>query len=244
MLSEETAARYREYRRTGDVTLRNALVEESIGFADYLARRFANRGEPLDDLRQVALIGLVKSVERFDPDRGVSFTTFAVPTITGEIKRHFRDRTWAVRVPRNLQELVLDIEKARGELGHTLGRSPTIPEIADHLDVSTEDILEGLEAADMYRTGSLDTPSTSDSTRTLADSVHSPVDEHARADDRVLVRELLQELPQRERRIVYLRFFETLTQGEIAERVGVSQMHVSRLLAKSLEQLARAAESR
>lgn len=243
MLSEETAARFREYRRTGDVRLRNALVEESIGFADYLARRFSHRGEPLDDLRQVALIGLVKAVERFDPDRGVAFTTFAVPTITGEIKRHFRDRTWAVRVPRNLQELVLEIERARGELGHELGRSPTIEEIATHLDVTSEDILEGLEAGDMYRTGSLDTPSSADSTRTLGDAVPSPTDEHALADDRVLVRKLLAELPQRERRIVYLRYFETLTQGEIAERVGVSQMHVSRLLAKSLEQLARAAQA-
>lgn len=240
MMSEELVEQFREYRRSGARELRNALVEEHIGFADFLARRFANRGEPIDDLRQVALIGLVKAVERFDPERGVTFTSFAVPTITGEIKRHFRDRTWSVRVPRNLQELTLEIERARNELGHALGRSPTVSEIARHLDATDEEVLEGLEAATLYRSGSLDAPVPGGEGRTVGDRIPAVVDEQAEAENRTLVRQLLERLPLRERRIVYLRYFEGLTQNEIADRMGISQMHVSRLLAKSLEQLAHA----
>lgn len=239
MMSEELLQQFREYRASGTRNLRNALVEEHIGFADFLARRFANRGEPIDDLRQVALVGLVKAVERFDPDRGVTFASFAVPTITGEIKRHFRDRTWSVRVPRNLQELTLEIERARNELGHTLGRSPTVSEIAENLDVTDEQVLEGLEAATYYRSGSLDAPVAGAEGRSLGDRIPSVTDDHAEAENRALVRQLLANLPVRERRIVYLRYFEGLTQNEIADRMGISQMHVSRLLTKSLDQLAR-----
>ena len=240
MMSPELLDQFEEYRRSGDRALRNRLVEEHIGFADFLARRFANRGEPIDDLRQVALVGLVKAVERFDPERGVTFTSFAVPTITGEIKRHFRDRTWSVRVPRNLQELTLEIERARNDLGHELGRSPTVSEIATHLGATDEDVLEGLEAATMYRSGSLDAPVPGGEGRTLGDRIPALVDEQAEAENRTLVGQLLSGLPVRERRIVYLRYFEGLTQNEIADRMGISQMHASRLLAKSLDQLARA----
>lgn len=241
-MSEELVQRFRTYRDTPTRALRNELVEEHLGFADFLARRFANRGEPIDDLRQVALIGLVKAVERYDPDHGAAFASYAVPTITGEIKRHFRDRTWSVRVPRNLQELTLDIERARDELGHALGRSPTVGEIATHLDVTEDAILEGLEAATRYRSGSLDAPVPGAEDRTLADRVADPGDEQAGAENRTLVRQLLAELPVRERRIVYLRYFEGLTQSEIADRVGISQMHVSRLLTRSLDQLGRVLE--
>jgi RNA polymerase sigma-B factor len=243
-MSEELFERFRAYRASDDRAARNALVEEHIGFADFLARRFANRGEPIDDLRQVALIGLVKAVERFDPDRGVSFTSFAVPTITGEIKRHFRDRTWSVRVPRNLQELTLEIERARNDLGHTLGRSPTVAEIAAELDVSEYAVLEGLEAATLYRSGSLDAPTPGGDTPSLGERIASRDDEHGEAENRLMIRQLLTELPVRERRIVYLRYFEGLTQSEIADRVGISQMHVSRLLSRSLDQLGRSIADR
>ncbi len=236
-MNPEVAERFRTFRASGSVDLRNDLVEEHAGFAEYLARRFANRGEPLDDLRQVALLGLVKAVERFDPDLGVNFTSFAAPTITGEIKRHFRDRTWAIRVPRSLQELTLEIERCRSELGHDLGRSPTIPEIAVHAGVSEEAVLEGIEAAGLYRSDSLDAPVPGDDERSFGDRFASPTDELLEADDREVVRELLAHLPIRQRRIVYLRFFEGLTQSEIADRMGISQMHVSRLLTQSLEQL-------
>jgi RNA polymerase sigma-B factor len=235
--SDEQLERFRAYRASGDHAARNALVEEHLGFADYLARRFTHRGEPIDDLRQVALIGLVKAVERFDPDRGVSFTSFAVPTITGEIKRHFRDRTWSVRVPRNLQELSLEIERVRADLGHRLGRSPTVAEIADDLDVTEEAVLEGLEAATLYRSGSLDAPLAGSATGARGELLADPEDSQGAAENRILVRQLLADLPVRERRIVYLRYFEGLTQSEIAEQIGISQMHVSRLLARSLDQL-------
>jgi RNA polymerase sigma-B factor len=236
-MTDDRADRFRELQRTGSRVLRNELVDEHAGFADYLARRFANRGEPLDDLRQVALLGLVKAVERFDPDRGVKFTSFAAPTITGEIKRHFRDRTWSIRVPRSLQERTLQIERCRGELGHEIGRSPTVPEIAERAGISEEQVIEGMEAAGAYRSGSLDAGAPGADDRSLGERIPSADDDVAEADDRALVRDLLERLPVRERRIVYLRYFEGMTQGEIADRIGISQMHVSRLLTKSLEQL-------
>ena len=236
-MTNDVKDRFRELRRTGSRSVRDELVEEHSGFADYLARRFANRGEPIDDLKQVALIGLVKAVERFDPDRGVNFTSFAAPTITGEIKRHFRDRTWSIRVPRGLQELTLEIERCRGELGQELGRSPTLAEIAERANVSEESVIEGLEAASAYRSGSLDAGASGDDERPLAERIAATTDDVTSADDRALVRDLLNELPIRERRIVYFRYFEGLTQSEIAERVGISQMHVSRLLTRSLDEL-------
>lgn len=241
-MTDDVADRFRELRSTGSIAVRNELVEEHAGFAEYLARRFVNRGEPFDDLRQVALLGLVKAVERFDPDRGVNFTSFAAPTITGEIKRHFRDKTWAIRVPRSLQELKAQIERCRGQLGHELGRSPTIPELAETLGVTEEAVIEGLEAAGAYRSASLDASTSGEEGLPLAEQVHDEIDESDEADDRAVVRELLAELPIRERRIVYLRFFEGLTQAEIADQVGISQMHVSRLLARSLEDLGHAVE--
>jgi len=229
--------RFAEYRRTRSRALRNELIESHRGFAEYLARRFADRGEPLDDLRQVALVGLLKAVERFEPERGLSFTTFAGPTIIGELKRHFRDRTWSVRVPRRLQELSMGIERSRAELGHRLGRAPTPAEIATALDVSEEQILEGMEAASLYRIGSLDVPASDRGDTTAGDRVGIHDSELSLVEDRAVVRAVMAALPVRERQIVYLRFFEGLTQAEIAERVGVSQMHVSRLLTRSLEAL-------
>lgn len=228
---------FHEYRRTGSRALRNALIEEHRGFAEYLARRFSDRGEPIDDLRQVALVGLLKAVERFEPERGLSFTTFAGPTIVGELKRHFRDKTWSVRVPRRLQELSLRVERARNDLGQQLGRSPTPAEIADETGVTEEQVLEGMEAATLYRIGSLDVTSAEHDDVSMGDRVGVIDDELGNVEDRAVVRDLIAALPVRERRIVYLRFFEGLTQAEIADRVGVSQMHVSRLLSRSLETL-------
>jgi RNA polymerase sigma-B factor len=226
-----------EYRRTGSRALRNQLIEEHRGFAEYLSRRFGHRGEPLDDLRQVALVGLLKAVERFEPDRGLSFTTFAGPTIVGELKRHLRDRTWSIHVPRRFQELSMLVERSRADLGQQLGRSPTPSEIAADIGVSEEHVLEGMEARNAYRAGSLDLPEAGHDTTTAGDRIGVLDEEFSRVEDRAVVREMIAALPVRERRIVYLRFFEGLTQAEIADRTGISQMHVSRLLTRSLEAL-------
>jgi len=232
---EIALALFDEYRRTGDLRVRNQLVEHYTRLAEFLARRFTNRGEPLDDLRQVALLGLVKAVERFEPDRGLQFSSFATPTIAGELKRHFRDKGWAVRVPRRLQEMHLQLDRTTAALSQELGRAPTPHEIAARAGVREEDVLEGMEAGGMYRLSSIDGRSEDD------EAVPTPLgvaDEELDAvDDRVAVSRLLQRLPPREREIVYLRFFEALTQAEIAERVGISQMHVSRLLMRSLGEL-------
>ena len=206
--------------------------------AEFLARRFTHRGEPLDDLRQVALVGLLKAVERFEPDRGLQFSSFATPTIIGELKRHFRDKGWAVRVPRRVQELHLELDRTVDELSQELGRPPTPGEIAQRAGVGEEDVLESMEASSLYRLSSIDSGRPDD------DGGGSPAEriggvdaELEGVDDRVAVGEMLAVLPAREQKIVYLRFFEGLTQSEIADQIGISQMHVSRLLVRSLETL-------
>src|SRR5262245_24615367 len=228
---------FREYRRTGDRALRNQLVQEHLRLGEFLARRFLHRGEPLDDLRQVALIGLVKAVERFDPERGLQFSSFATPTITGELRRHFRDKGWAVRVPRRVQELHLELDRTIATLSQELGRAPTTLEIAARAGVEEEDVLESLEASSLYRLASLDAGRSDDDGGSPADRAGTEDEELAAVDDRVTVSALLEVLPEREQKIVYLRFFAGLTQSEIAEEVGISQMHVSRLLVRSLETL-------
>jgi RNA polymerase sigma-B factor len=235
-----TMDRFREYAQTRDRRLRDDLVEEHLRLAEFCARRFARRGEPLDDLRQVALVGLLKAVERFQPERGLQFSSFATPTIIGEIKRHFRDRGWAVRVPRRLQEVYLELDRCVATLSQELGRAPTPAEIAARAGVTEEEVLEGMEAGAFYRLPSLDAPAREDA-RPAADASSLGEDDSALAsvDDRLEVEQLLGHLAPRERRIVYLRFFEGLTQSEIAEEVGISQMHVSRMLTRSLEQLGR-----
>ncbi|MFI5046103.1 MAG: SigB/SigF/SigG family RNA polymerase sigma factor [Acidimicrobiia bacterium] len=232
-------ARFAAYRRSGDRVLRNELVQEHIRLAEFIARRFAQRGEPLDDLRQVALIGLVKAVERFEPDRGLQFSSFATPTIMGELKRHFRDKGWAVRVPRRVQELHLELDRTIGTLGQELGRAPTTGEIAERAGVDEEDVLESMEASSLYRLASLDAGHVSDEDPSGSPSarVGGPDTEMDAVNDRVVVGELLSTLPEREQRIVYLRFFEGRTQSEIADEIGISQMHVSRLLVRSLARL-------
>ena len=218
--------------------VRDELVEMHLPLVEYLARRFRNRGEPLDDLVQVATIGLIKSVDRFDLERGVEFSTYATPTVVGEIKRHFRDKGWAIRVPRRLQELKLSLAKATSELSQRNGRAPTVAELAKHLDLSEEDILEGLESANAYSAVSLDAPDAGDDDApAVADSLGSTDDALEGVEYRESLKPLLEKLPPREKKILLLRFFGNMTQSQIAAELGISQMHVSRLLARTLAQL-------
>jgi RNA polymerase sigma-B factor len=218
--------------------IRDQLVETHLPLVEYLARRFRNRGELHDDLVQVATIGLIKSVDRFDLERGVEFSTYATPTIVGEIKRHFRDKGWAIRVPRRLQELKLSLAKATSELSQRNGRSPTVAELAGYLGMSDEDVLEGLESANAYSTVSLDTPESGDSDALAVADTLGVVDESLEGVEyRESLKPLLDQLPPREKRILLLRFFGNMTQSQIAIELGISQMHVSRLLARTLTQL-------
>jgi RNA polymerase sigma-B factor len=218
--------------------IRATLVELHLPLVEYLARRFRNRGEWLDDLTQVATIGLIKSIDRFDLERGVEFSTYATPTIVGEIKRHFRDKGWAVRVPRRLQELKLSLTKAIGELAQREGRAPTVSELAAHLQMSEEEVLEGLESANAYSTVSLDAPDSGDEDApAVADSLGMIDEALEGVEYRESLKPLLERLPPREKRILLLRFFGNMTQSQIATELGISQMHVSRLLAKTLAQL-------
>jgi RNA polymerase sigma-B factor len=218
--------------------IRDQLVEMHLPLVDYLARRFRNRGEPLDDLVQVATIGLIKSIDRFDVERGVEFSTYATPTIVGEIKRYFRDKGWAIRVPRRLQEMKLALSKATAELSQRNGRAPTVAELAEHLDISEESVLEGLESANAYSAISLDAPEITDENAPAVYESLGVIDE---ALEGVVYREslkpLLDRLPPREKTILMLRFFGNMTQSQIAADMGISQMHVSRLLARTLAQL-------
>ncbi len=217
--------------------LRDQLVEIHLPVLEYLALRSRNRGEPLDDLVQVATIGLIKSVDRFDLERGVEFSTYATPTIVGEIKRHFRDKGWAIRVPRRLQELKLNLTKATSELLQKNGRSPTVAELAQFLELSEEEILEGLESANAYSAVSLDAPEGDDDSPAVADTLGVIDDALEGVEYRESLKPLLEKLPAREKRILMLRFFGGMTQSQIAEELDISQMHVSRLLARTLAQL-------
>ena len=229
---------FAELAAGADSSVRDELVRMHLPLVEYLARRFRNRGEPLEDLVQVATIGLIKSVDRFDLERGVEFSTYATPTIVGEIKRHFRDKGWAIRVPRRLQELKLTLTKATGELSQTLGRSPTVAELAKHLGLQEEEILEGLESANAYSAVSLDaTDSGDDDTPAVSDSLGMIDEALEGVEYRESLKPLLDKLPPREKKILVLRFFGNMTQSQIAAELGISQMHVSRLLARTLAQL-------
>lgn len=218
--------------------LRNELVTGHLALAEHIAARFANRGVPREDLVQVATLGLINAVDRFQPDRGTDFLSFAVPTVMGEVRRHFRDASWSMHVPRRLKELNLAINAASAELSQRLGRAPTPSELARHLDLSPEQVYEGLEAGNAYHSMSLDEAL---SPATDSDSLGETLGEHdtalAGVEDYESLRPLIEDLPERERRILTLRFFRHMTQTQIAERIGISQMHVSRLLARTLEQL-------
>jgi RNA polymerase sigma-B factor len=221
--------RFIRYRRTREPRLRDELVIEHRGLADALARRYADRGEPLDDLRQVATLGLLRAVERFDPHAGHAFSSFAVPTILGELRRHFRDHGWAVHVPRRLQELQREVEMVRRRLEQRLARVPTVAEIAGEIGTSTDDVVQAMDAGRSYTAVPLESP--------FATTAASP-DEYTSVDDRLVVHAAVRDLDDRELALLRMRFVEERSQSEIGARIGVSQVHVSRLLRRTLHKLA------
>jgi RNA polymerase sigma-B factor len=221
--------------RIGDREERDRMVTEHLRLAHHLARRFANRGESHDDLVQVASLALVKAAERFDPDRGIMFSTFAAASIIGELKRHFRDRGWAVRAPRRLQELLLEIGSTVDRLGQELGRAPTVAELAKEIGATEDDVLEALEAGQSYRTASLDASDREG--MTMAESLGAEDGGFTQVENHSALAQAMERLSSRDRLIVKLRFEDGLSQSEIAGRLGVSQMQISRLLAASLRQL-------
>jgi RNA polymerase sigma-B factor len=216
---------------------RDSLVHLHLPLVEHCARRFRNRGEPFEDLVQVGTIGLIKSIDRFDSDRGVEFSTYATPTIIGEIKRYFRDKGWAIRVPRRLQELRMQIGTATAELTQSLGRSPTPRELAQTIGCSVEEIVEGIESSNAYSTLSLDASDDGDEGGSMLDAIGIDDEGLEHVEIRESIKPLLDKLDPREKRILLLRFFRNMTQSQIAEEIGVSQMHVSRLLNRTLVQL-------
>ena len=217
---------------------RDSIVERCLPLADHIARRFDGRGEPRDDLVQVARVGLVNAVIRFNVDAGSDFVSFAVPTIMGEVRRHFRDNSWSVKVPRRLKELHLRLGAATAELSQKLGRAPTPSELAAELEMDRDEIVEGLVAGSSYNTLSIDgAGGGTEEAPAIADTLGDVDLNLDQIENRESLRPLLASLPERERQVLLLRFFESMTQTQIAERVGISQMHVSRLLAKSLTRL-------
>jgi RNA polymerase sigma-B factor len=235
----------RLYHEEGEVSARDELVSRFLPLARQLARRYQRGNEPLDDLVQVASIGLVKAVDRFDPQRGTAFSSYAVPTILGELKRYFRDVGWAVHVPRGMQERVMTVNQAIGRLSRTLGRSPTAAEIANETGLQLELVLEALEAAIAYDAVSLDTPRTSEEEDgdTYADTVGAIDDRFELIEYTSAIGPTMRALPPRDRLVLKLRFEQDLTQLEIAERIGVSQMHVSRLIRRALKRLRTVADA-
>ena len=218
--------------------LRERLVAAHLSLAHNIARRFSHRGEPQDDLEQVATVGLIHAVDRYQPGRGRDFLSFAIPTITGEVRRHFRDHAWAVRVPRRLKDLHVAIGSAISELSQRHGRAPTATELAEHLKLPREQVLEGLEAAAAYRSSSLDSLLDTDNPGPALEDIVGEADaELDRVEFRTTLAPLLERLPERERTIIKLRFFAGMTQSQIAAHVGLSQMHVSRLLSRTLTRL-------
>jgi RNA polymerase sigma-B factor len=236
VLDAANLERFKQWRASGDTALRDQLVVEHHWIAARAARRFAERGEPYDDLYQVASLGLFKAVERFDPEVGSNFLAFAMPTVVGEIRRHFRDHTWSVRVPRRAKDLKGALTAAVNDLSQDLGRAPNVDEIAERLQVDAETVLETMEASAAYRTSSLDLPAGEQPSALQTALASNDVDLRSMVD-RAAIGQLLAELPARERRILYLRFFEQMSQAEIAAQVGTSQVHVGRLLHASLAKL-------
>jgi RNA polymerase sigma-B factor len=233
--NDEERRLFQAYLERGDLDARERLVERFLPLARQLARRYGAAGEPIDDLIQVASLGLVKAIDRYELDRGTAFSSFAVPTILGEIKRHFRDTGWTVRVPRTIQERRMKVNQALPALTGKLGRSPTTAEIAEHIDATSEEVLEALEAAVAYEPVSLDTPAGTDDDETWAQSVGTEDPGYELVEYGATLAPAMSTLPKRERLILHMRFVEDMTQSQIAERIGVSQMHVSRLIRKALE---------
>lgn len=236
--NDDTTARFQDYRRQGLVEQRNALVEEFLPLARGFARRFARRGVPLEDLEQVAQLALIGAVERFDPEVGVRFVTFAGRTVEGELKRYFRDKAWSVKVPRQFQDLGIAVRNELELLTKSLQRTPTVQELAVALGAEVDEVLMAMEASQAFAVDSIDAPIRGEEgASTIADSIGALDAGSVMVDDRDLVASLLQRLPARERRILELRFFAERSQREIAEEIGTSQMHVSRLMRRALTNL-------
>ena len=231
---ERTHELFRLYKEKGDEEARDQLIVSHLNLVRFLASKFKNRGEPLDDLVQVGTIGLIKAIDRFDPERGLEFTTYATPTILGEIKRHFRDKGWSIRVPRRLQELSAKVNQATDELTVELQRSPSVEEIAAKLGVGAEEILEAMESSVSLEAGG---SSEDDEAPALIDRLGSVDEDLDASDDRMVIDDAIRDFSPREQEIVRMRFIDGLTQVEIAKRLGVSQVQVSRLLRRTLRKI-------
>lgn len=236
---EKTRELFRRFKEEGDMDAREKLVMSHLNLVRFIANKFKNRGEPIDDLIQVGYLGLLKAIDRFDPSRGLEFTTFATPTIMGEIKRHFRDKGWSVRVPRRLQELSAKVNQATDTLTSQLQRSPTIAEIADYLDATVDEVLEAMESSSAYSSVSLEAPSAADDddTPSVIDRYATEDSDLAFTDDRIIIEEALASFSPRERDVIEMRFLKGMTQIEIAEKLGISQVQVSRLLRRTLKKI-------
>ena len=231
---EKTRELFRRFKEEGDMDAREKLVMSHLNLVRFIANKFKNRGEPIDDLIQVGYLGLLKAIDRFDPSRGLEFTTFATPTIMGEIKRHFRDKGWSVRVPRRLQ-----VNQATDTLTSQLQRSPTIAEIAEYLDATVDEVLEAMESSSAYSSVSLEAPSGADDddTPSVIDRYATEDSDLAFTDDRIIIEEALASFSPRERDVIEMRFLKGMTQIEIAEKLGISQVQVSRLLRRTLKKI-------
>ena len=231
---EKTRELFRRFKEEGDMDAREKLVMSHLNLVRFIANKFKNRGEPIDDLVQVGYLGLLKAIDRFDPARGLEFTTFATPTIMGEIKRHFRDKGWSVRVPRRLQELSAKVNQATDTLTSQLQRSPTIAEIAEYLDATVDEVLEAMESSSAYSSPS---GMEDDDAPSVIDRYATEDEELAFTDDRIIIEEALASFSPREREVIEMRFLQGMTQIEIAEKLGISQVQVSRLLRRTLKKI-------
>ena len=244
---EETAELFREYARDHNPAVRDKLILRHQNLVHYLAGKFANRGIPLEDLAQVGMIGLINAVDRFDPDRGLQFSTYATPTILGEIRRHFRDKGWSLKVPRRLQELNIAAAKAAEQIGAAMGRSPTIQEVATRIGASEEETLEAIELGNAYETVALDAPMQAQGESaplTLAEFLGEEDESLQKIDSYGDLRQAIDSLEPREKAIIYYRFFKDLSQTQVAKRLNISQMHVSRLQHKAMKKLRELMDSR
>ncbi len=229
---------FRRFKEQGDEEARSQLIVSHLNLVRFLAAKFNNRGEPLEDLIQVGTIGLIKAIDRFDPSRGLEFTTYATPTILGEIKRHFRDKGWSVRVPRRLQELSAKVNQATDALTQQLQHSPTVDEIADYLGVSVDEVLEAMESGEAYSSVPLEATGTGDDDSVSVLDRYASEDADLNAsDDRLLIERVLRDFTPKEQEVVRLRFIDGLTQAEIAQRLDISQVQVSRLLRRTLKRM-------
>ena len=236
---DRTRELFRRYKQDGDGEARDQLIVSHLNLVRFLASKFKNRGESLEDLVQVGTIGLIKAIDRFDPERGLEFTTYATPTIMGEIKRHFRDKGWSVRVPRRLQELSAKVNQATDELTNQLQRSPSVAEIADYLGSSVDEVLEAMESSSAYSSVPLEGGGSGedDESPSVIDHYATEDPDLAASDDRIVLEQAIADFSPREQEIIKMRFEQGLTQVEIAEREGISQVQVSRLLRRALRRL-------